>query len=165
MNAAKPAAASRIETTHIVMPSDANGFGTAFGGTVMAWIDLAASMAAMRHARIPVVTASVDQLNFLAPIRVGDMAILVARVNATFGRSLEVEVEVVSEGPASGIRRRCCDAFLTFVAVDPDGRPTRVPPLRCETAEEKLRAEQAIARREARLAYRRIGTPSDSVRP
>ncbi len=155
MSDAKPASASRIETTHIVMPSDANAFGTAFGGTVMAWIDLAASMAAMRHARMPVVTASVDQLNFLAPIRVGEMAILVARVNATFGRSLEVEVEVVSEGPATGVRQRCCDAFLTFVALGPDGKPARVPPLRCDTDEERLRAERAAARREARLALRR----------
>ncbi len=154
MSDAKPSAASRIETTHIVMPSDANAFGTAFGGTVMAWIDLAASMAAMRHVRLPVVTASVDQLNFLAPIRVGDMAILVARVNATFGKSLEVEVEVVSEGPASGVRQRCCDAFLTFVALGPDGRPTRGPPLACEDEEDRLRAQQAVARRAARLALR-----------
>lgn len=165
MNDAKPASTSRIETTHIVMPFDANAFGTAFGGTVMAWIDIAASMAAMRHTRLPVVTASVDQLNFLAPIRVGDMAILVARVNATFGRSLEVEVEVVSEGPASGVRQRCCDAFLTFVALGPDGKPTRVPPLRCDTDEERRRAEQAMARREARLASRRIGMAPAPVRP
>ena len=85
MSDAKPSSASAVETTHLVMPSDANGYGTAFGGMVMQWIDVAAGMAAMRHARLPVVTASVDQLNFLAPIRVGDMAILVARVNADFG--------------------------------------------------------------------------------
>ncbi len=154
MTDGKTAAASRIETTHIVMPSDANAFGTAFGGTVMAWIDLAASMAAMRHARLPVVTASVDQLNFLAPLRVGQMAILVARVNATFGRSLEVEVDVTSEDPRSGARQRCCDAFLTFATLGPDGKPTRVPPLLCENDEERARAEQALARRAARLAQR-----------
>ena len=128
MTAPKPPSASRIETTHIVMPPDTNGHGTAFGGIVMQWIDLAASMAAMRHARLAVVTASVDQLNFLAPLRAGDMAVLVAHVNATFGTSLEVEVEVISEHPATGTRQRCCDAFLTFVAVGEDGRPTRVPP-------------------------------------
>jgi acyl-CoA hydrolase len=150
----KPPSASRIETTHLVMPPDANGHGTAFGGIVMQWIDVAASMAAMRHARLPVVTASVDQLNFLAPLRVGDMAILVARVNATFGTSLEVEVEVVSEEPSTGVRLRCCDAFLTFVAVGADGRPTRVAPLLCETEEERRRVEGARARREARLAQR-----------
>ncbi len=155
MSAPKPAAASRIETTHLVMPPDANGHGTAFGGIVMQWIDVAASMAAMRHARLGVVTASVDQLNFLAPLRVGDMAILVARVNATFGTSLEVEVEVVSEHPGTGARQRCCDAFLTFVAVGEDGRPTQVPQLLCETPEERARAEGARGRREARLAQRR----------
>lgn len=150
----KNIAASRIETTHIVMPYDANNFGTAFGGTVMAWIDQAAAMAAMRHARLPVVTASVDQLNFLAPVRVGQMAILVARVNATFSHSLEVEVDVTSEDPRSGARQRCCDAFLTFTTLGPDGKPTRVPPLLCESDEERKRAEQAVARRAARLAQR-----------
>jgi len=154
MNDGKTVAASRIETTHIVMPYDANHFGTAFGGTVMAWIDQAAAMAAMRHARLPVVTASVDQLNFLAPVRQGQMAILVARVNATFSRSLEVEVDVTSEDPRTGVRQRCCDAFLTFTTLGTDGKPTRVPPLLCETEEERLRAEQALARRSARLAQR-----------
>lgn len=160
MTDAKPPAASRIETTHLVMPPDANGHGTAFGGIVMQWIDVAASMAAMRHARLPVVTASVDQLNFVAPLRVGDMAILVARVNATFSHSMEVEVEVVSEDPRTGARERCCDAFLTFVAVGPDDRPTRVPPLLCQTDDERSRAEGARARRDARLAQRkREGRP------
>lgn len=154
MTEGKAVAASRIETTHIVMPSDANAFGTAFGGTVMAWIDQAAAMAAMRHARLPVVTASVDQLNFLAPVRVGQMAILVARVNATFSRSMEVEVDVTSEDPRSGARQRCCDAFLTFTALGGDGRPTPVPPLLCADDEERRRAEQALARRAARLAQR-----------
>ncbi len=155
MTEGKPPSASRIETTHLVMPPDANGRGTAFGGIVMQWIDIAAGMAAMRHTRLPVVTASVDQLNFVAPLHIGDMAILVAHVNATFGSSLEVEVEVVSEEPGTGARKRCCDAFLTFVAVGPDGTPTRVPPLVCQTDEERSRAERARARREARLAQRR----------
>jgi len=154
MTEPKPASASRIETTHLVMPPDANAHGTAFGGIVMQWIDVAASMAAMRHSRLPVVTASVDQLNFLAPLHVGDMAMLVARVNATFGTSLEVEVEVVSEEPGTGARRRCCDAFLTFVAVGPDGHPARVPPLLCQTEEERVRAQESGARRAARLAQR-----------
>jgi acyl-CoA hydrolase len=165
MSDSKPASASRIETTHLVMPPDANGHGTAFGGIVMQWMDVAASMAAMRHARLPVVTASVDQLTFLAPLRVGDMAILVARVNATFGTSLEVEVEVVSEHPTTGARERCCDAFLTFVAVGPDGRPTRVPELRCDTEEERSRAQGARARREARLAQRQRRGPAQGPCP
>jgi acyl-CoA hydrolase len=147
----KPPSASRTEVAHLVMPSDANSRGTAFGGMVMQWIDLAASMTAMRHARLPVVTASIDRLSFLAPLRIGHMAVLIAQVNAVFGTSLEVGVEVLSEDPLSGERRRCCDAFLTFVALDPDGRPTRVEPLRAESDDERRREREARKRREARL--------------
>src|SRR5690242_3943089 len=96
---AKPPSESHVSVTHLVMPSDANVLGTTFGGMVMQWTDLAAAMAAMRHARLPVVTASIDQLSFLAPIRVGHMAILTAQVNAVFGTSMEVGVVVLSEDP------------------------------------------------------------------
>jgi acyl-CoA hydrolase len=145
---------SHVSVTHLVMPSDANVLGTAFGGMVMQWTDLAAAMAAMRHARLPVVTASIDQLSFLAPIRVGHMAILNAQVNAVFGTSMEVGVEVLSEDPATGQRLKCCDAYLTFVALGPDGRPTGVPPLRVEGAEEARRERDARTRRESRLTLR-----------
>jgi acyl-CoA hydrolase len=151
----KPASLSRVEAAHIVMPSDANLHGNAFGGMVMQWIDLTAAMAAMRHARLPVVTASVDQLSFLAPMRVGHMAILSARVNAVFGTSMEVEVEVVAEDPESGVRVNGCDAFLTFVALAPDGRPTPIEPLLCETDAERSREVEARERRTARLAQRK----------
>jgi len=150
----KPARESRVETTHLVMPGDANVLGTAFGGMVMQWIDLAAGMAAMRHARLPVVTASIDQLSFLAPIRIGQMAILCAQVTAVFGTSMEVGVEVTTEDPGSGVRRKCCDAFLTFVALGADGRPTAVPPLQADDDEERRRERDARARRESRLALR-----------
>jgi acyl-CoA hydrolase len=149
---AKLASSSKVEMTQLVMPPDANGLGTAFGGRVMQWTDLAASIAAMRHARAPVVTASIDQLAFLAPIRVGEIAILRARVNAVFGTSMEVEVNVTAENPASGERRHCCEAFLTFVALGPDGRPTKAPLLLTETEEEERRVREATARRSARLA-------------
>lgn len=154
MSSAKPPRESRLEVTHLVMPSDANVLQTAFGGMVMQWTDLAASMAAMRHARLPVVTASIDQLSFLAPLRVGQMAILQAQVNAVFGSSMEVGVEVTSEDPLTGARRRCCDAYLTFVALGPDGRPTRAPALAAETDEERRREAAARERRRARLASR-----------
>ena len=126
---AKPPSASRVEMTELILPSDANGLGTAFGGKVMQWTDLAASMAAMRHSRMPVVTASIDQLGFLAPIHVGELAVFRAQVNAVFGSSMEVEVNVVAEAPATGERRHCCEAFLTFVALGPSGRPSRAPGL------------------------------------
>ena len=150
----KPASASRVEMTQIVMPSDANVLGTAFGGKVMEWSDLAAAVAAQRHARMPVVTASIDRLSFLAPIRIGYVALLRAQVTAVFGTSMEVEVEVLTEEPTTGERRKCCDAFLTFVALGPDGRPAPAPPLLAETDEEKRREREARERRQARLAER-----------
>lgn len=140
--------------TQLVMPGHANVIGTAFGGTIMQWTDLCASMAAMRHARLPVVTASVDQLDFRAPVRIGQIAILRAQVNAAFTTSLEVGVEVLTEDPRTGEQRRCCGAFLTFVALGPEGQPVPVPPLRAEAPEERRREEEAGVRRAARLALR-----------
>jgi acyl-CoA hydrolase len=154
MPSPKPASGSRMEATHLVMPGDANPAGTAFGGKVMEWADLAAAVVAMRHARLPVVTVSVDQLTFLAPVRIGHMAIIAAQLNAVFATSMEIGVEVSSEDPATGERRKCCDAFLTFVALGADGRPTAVPPLLTETDEERRREREARVRREARLALR-----------
>jgi len=149
-----PASASRVEMTQLVMPGHANVLGTAFGGTVMQWTDLAGSVAAMRHARLPVATASVDQLDFLSPVHIGQIAVLVAQVNAAFSTSMEVGVEVQTEDPATGVRRRCCDALLTFVALGDDGRPTAVPPLAVASEEERRREQAARTRRTARLALR-----------
>jgi len=154
MTAPVPAEASRVEMTQLVMPGHANVVGTAFGGTIMQWTDLCASMAAMRHARLTVVTASVDQLTFLAPVRIGQIAILRAQVNAVFATSMEVGVEVLTEDPGSGEQRRCCDAFLTFVALGADGRPVPVPPLEASTGAERRREREARARRASRLQLR-----------
>ncbi len=161
LTAAKLAASSRVEMTELVLPSDANSMGNAFGGRVMQWTDLAAAMAAMRHARMPVVTASIDQLSFRAPVRVGQIAVLAARVNAVFGSSMEVEVSVEAEDPGTGQRVSCCEAFLTFVALGPDGRPAKAPLLLTATEEEAQRARDAEARRTGRLARRgsRSGPP------
>ncbi len=159
----KPVSASQVEAIHIVMPSDANVHGNAFGGIVMQWTDLAGAMAAMRHARLPVVTASIDQLSFRAPVRVGQIAVLSARVNAVFGSSMEVEVTVQAEDPRTGQRVACCDAFLTFVALGPDGQPTKAPLLLATTEEETQRARDAEARRAERLARRR-SAPGGSPR-
>ncbi len=151
---AKLASTSKVEMTQLVMPSDGNALGTAFGGRVMAWIDFAAAVAAMRHARMPVVTASIDQLAFLAPIRVGDIVLLRAQVNAVFGSSMEIEVGVLAEEPRTGERRNCCEAFLTFVALGPDGKPARAPILLPETEDDEARAREAGSRRATRLARR-----------
>ncbi len=150
----KPVSASQVEMTQIVMPGDANLMGTAFGGRVVGWIDLSAAMVAQRHGRMPAVTVSIDQLNFLAPVRIGHMAVLRAHLNAVFGSSMEIEVVVETENPLTGEQCVCCKAFVTFVSLGPDGRPTRAPPLRVETEEQVERQRQAGVRRAARLAAR-----------
>jgi acyl-CoA hydrolase len=155
LTAAKLASTSRVEMTQLVLPSYANSLGNAFGGRVMQWIDLAAAIAAMRHTRMPVVTASIDQLVFRAPIRVSQIAILRAQVNAVFGSSLEIEVTVEAEDPRSGERKLCCDAFLTFVALGPEGKPAKAPLLLTETEDEVRRAEEAAGRRAVRIAGKR----------
>ncbi len=151
---AKRPADSHTVMTEIVLPSDSNALGSAFGGKVTQWIDVCGAVAAQRHCRKTVVTASMDELHFRAPIRMGHVACLEARVNAAFSRSLEVEVVVHSEDPKTGERRLCCDAFLTFAALDDDFRPTSVPPLLSETEDEKARAAEAAERRARRLESR-----------
>jgi acyl-CoA hydrolase len=155
LTSAKLASSSRVEMVQHVMPSDANTLGTAFGGRVVQWMDLAAAVTARRHARMPCVTASIDQLTFLAPIRIGSVVILHAQVNAVFASSMEIGVDVVVEDPESGERQKCCDAFLTFVALGPNGKPARVPLLLAQTEEEVERVRAAEARRAQRLAGRR----------
>jgi acyl-CoA hydrolase len=146
---------SATEMTEIVLPSDGNTLGSAFGGRVTSWIDICAAIAAQRHCRRIVVTASMDELHFHAPIRVGMIASLSARVQATFQHSLEVAVDVHSESPLTGERRHCCSALLTFTALDESGKPAPVPPLRFESDEEKAKQAEAEARRAYRLQNRR----------
>jgi len=150
----KPVSESRVEMTELAMPTDANNLGTVFGGRIVQWMDLAGAMAARRHARTPVVTAAMDELTFLAPVRLGHVAILNARVNAAYGSSMEVEVEVFDEDPDTGIRRRCCDGFLTFVSLGKDNRPAPVPQVLATSEEEQQREREANARRGRRLASR-----------
>jgi acyl-CoA hydrolase len=138
----------------VVLPNDANPMGFALGGTVMHLIDIAAAIAAHRHARTEMVTAAVDELHFLHPIPVGDLIILRARVTAAFTTSLEVEVEVLSEALLTGERRRTSTAYLTFATLRRDGARHTLPPLVPETDEDRSRAEAAAARREARLKTR-----------
>ena len=141
----------------LVLPGDANPLGTVFGGRVMQWVDLVASMAAQRHCRQIVVTAAIDALQFSAPIYVGEYAVLRARLNRTWRTSMEVEVIVEAEHPLTGERRRSSDAFLTFVALDEDGRPAEVRPLDPQTDEDWARWHAAEARRQDRLAAREAG--------
>jgi acyl-CoA hydrolase len=146
---------SRAVMTEIVLPSDANPLGTIFGGRVMQWLDICAAIAASRHCRRQVVTASMDDLHFHAPIHVGEFAVLEGTVHAAFRTSMEVGVTVHAENPTTGARRLCTSAFLTFVALGGDGRPTEVPPVIPETDEERRLLEASRARRAARLSRKR----------
>ena len=146
---------SITEKTEIVLPQYANAIGTAFGGTIMSWIDVCAAVTAQRHCGRVAVTASVDALEFRAPIRQGDVVILRSWMNAVFGTSMEVECLVEKEDTATGERVRCADALLTFVNIGDDGRPCAVPPLRLETEEDRQDAAEAMERREQRLARKK----------
>jgi acyl-CoA hydrolase len=143
---------SRVEMTQIVMPTHANGHGSMlFGGVVMQWIDVCAGVAAMRHAAGPVVTASIDRLDFLSPIHVGDIVILQAQLNFTARTSMEVGCRVETEDPRTRDRRYTTKAYLTFVAVDDDGRPRPVSPLIPANDDDRRRFAEGEARRKDRL--------------
>lgn len=142
--------ASRAEMTEFVLPQDSNLLGNILGGRVMHLIDVAGAIAAYRHCRQQVVTASVDHLDFLNPVRVGDLIILEAHVNRAFRTSVEVGVEVFSEDAKAGLRKHTTTAFLTFVALDETGKPVPVPPLILKTREERRRFREAGERRESR---------------
>ncbi len=147
----KRAADSVTEMVQVVLPNDANPLGFILGGTVMHLIDIAGAIACHRHTRTLLVTAAVDDLQFLHSIKVGDLIILKARVTCVFTTSLEVRVDVFSEETLTGTRQMTSTAFLTFVAIDRDGAKVRVPPLLVETEEERRVCEEAHARRALRL--------------
>ncbi len=149
---AKSPRSSRVEMTELVLPGDTNALGTIFGGKVMQWIDIAASVAGMRHSGGNVVTASIDGLTFLTPIHLGEIVRLQAQVNFVGRTSMEVGVRVDAENPRTGTRRYTTKAYLTFVAIDHEGKPRPIPPLLLEDDEERRRAAEAEARRSARLA-------------
>ena len=145
---------SQTEMVQVVLPNDANPLGYILGGTVMHLIDIAGAIACHRHTRSLLVTAAVDGLQFLHPIKVGDLIMLKACVTAAWSTSLEVEVEVFSEETLTGRRRMTSRAYLTFVAVDRDNQRVAIPGLILETEEDKRRAAEADVRRAERLAAR-----------
>jgi len=151
----KPVRDSISEYAELALPNDVNKLGNIFGGKVMHLVDLAGAMAAIRHARLPVVTASVDSLQFLHPVHSGELILLRSSVNRAFRTSMEVGVKVVTENLMTGHRLHTCSAYLTFVALDESGKPTPVPGVIAETEEEKRRYREAGERREYRLSQRR----------
>jgi len=147
---------SATEMLQFVLPHEANVHGSVLGGTVMHWIDLAAAAVANRHSRRPVVTAAIDEMSFLAPINVGEFALLDARLTLVDKSSMEICVKVESEDPLTGEKRHTATAYVTFVALDPlTRRPTSVPLLILDTDEEKAEHARALERRRLRLERRK----------
>lgn len=147
-------AESRVEMVELVLPNDANPLGDLLGGKVMHLVDIAAAIAAHRHCRRPVVTASVDRIDFLQPVRIGQIIILQASVNHVGRTSMEVGVRVLAEDLGTGERRHTASAYATFVALDPEGGPTEVPPIILQNRDDERRFREGGARRAVRLEER-----------
>lgn len=152
----KPVPPSQSYTTmsELVLPTHTNALDSTFGGVIMSWIDIAAAICATRHSKMNTVTASIDALNFVAPVYRGWIVNLKAAVNYTGRTSMEIGVRVDAENPVQGKIFHTATAYLTFVAVDSKGNPQVVPPLLPETKEEKRRWKEAEIRRQHRLAAR-----------
>lgn len=141
---------SQSEMTELVLPNDTNTLGNLLGGRLMHFIDLVGAMAAYRHSRAHVVTASMEHIDFIAPVHVGDLVILKASVNRAFQTSMEVGVKAWVENAMAGTRRHVSSAYLTFVAIDVNGRRLPVPQLEAKSSEELRRYEDAGRRRQQR---------------
>jgi acyl-CoA hydrolase len=146
---------SQVEMTQLVLPNDTNQLGNLLGGRLMEWMDIAAAISAQRHSNRICVTAGVDELVFFQPITLGEVVTLVASVNRAFGSSMEVGVKVVSENLLTGKKKTANTAYFTFVAVDEHAHPIAIFPIVPETATEKRRYREAMARRQHRLLRRK----------
>src|SRR5512142_814477 len=142
----KPASASRITLSQLMHPEHANLLGNVHGGWIMKLVDEAGALACMRHAQRKVVTVAVDSMTFRQPIKIGDLVILNAEVSYTGHTSMEATVEVLAENPVTGAQTHTNTAYLVYVALDDEGRPTAVPPLQPETEEDQRKMERAQER-------------------
>jgi acyl-CoA hydrolase len=156
---ARPVSDSHVVMTELVLPNDTNALGNCMGGRVMHLIDIAAAIAARRHARTTCVTAAIDEIVFHEPVPMGSVIVLHASVNLVCRTSMEVGVRVEMESLKSALRLHCASAYLTFVALDETGRPTPIPELLAETEEEARRYQQAEKRRQKRLERMRRKAP------
>src|SRR6266498_1979204 len=147
----KPISASRITISQLMHLEHANLLGNVHGGWIMKLADEAGALSCMRHAQKKVVTVSIDSMTFRQPIKLGDLVILNSEVTYTGRTSMEAEVQVIAENPITGERTHTNTAYLVYVALDDEGCPTAVPPVKAETAEERQRIEQAKERQERRL--------------
>lgn len=146
---------SQVEMTELVLPNDTNRLGNLLGGRLMHLMDIAGAIAAARHTNRVCVTASVDEMHFLHPIKQGDIVMLQASVNRVFNTSMEVGIRVIMEDPLTGVRKPANTAYFTYVALDDDGKPIAADPIRPVSKEEKRRFAEAARRRQLRLEHRK----------
>ena len=148
----KHVSVSQMTTVRLMMPTDGNVLGNVFGGAIMRYMDEVAGIVAFHHARKNVVTASIDRMDFYAPVYVGNLLILKAAVNYVGKTSMEVGVRIEAEDPLTGVTAHTGSCYLTFVALDENGKPSRVEPVIPQTSDEKRRFREALARRKVREA-------------
>lgn len=160
---AKTVADSHVLMTELVLPNDTNLFNNLMGGRLMYWMDIAAALSCMKHCGNPVVTASVDNLSFENPIPRGNVVTIHAQVTRAFNTSMEVHLQVWGEDPLKQFRYKSNEAFYTFVALDPHGKPMRVPPSQPESPEEKDLHDSALRRRQVRLVLGGKMKPEDAT--
>jgi acyl-CoA hydrolase len=152
------ASESEAVMTELMMPQHANVLGNVFGGVIMSLVDRVAAVAAIRHSRRPCVTVSVDKMDFREPIKIGELVTAYARVNFTGRTSMEVGVKIVAEDVATGDRRHTNSCYVTYVALDEQGKPTPVPAITPQTPDEKRRWERAAMRRQERVTANRFAS-------
>jgi acyl-CoA hydrolase len=162
MTARKPAD-SHVIMTELVLPSDTNILGNLMGGRLMYWMDIAAALAAMKHCNAPVVTASVDNISFESPIKLGNVVHIAAKVTRAFTSSMEVHLNVWGEDLTQQYKYKSNEAYYTFVALDPNRKPRPVPPLLAETEEDKKLFDGALRRRQLRLILGGKMKPADAA--
>ncbi|WP_207513221.1 acyl-CoA thioesterase [Longitalea luteola] len=158
----KTAKESSVTMTELVLPNDTNMFGNLMGGRLMYWMDIAAALAAMKHCGTPVVTASVDNISFENPIKLGNAVHIHARVSRAFTTSMEIHMSVWGEDALHQYKYKSNEAYFTFVSLDPNGKPRKVPALVPETEEETKLFEGALRRRQVRLILGGKMQPDDA---
>lgn len=159
----KTAQQSLIQMTELVLPNDTNTFGNLMGGRLMYWMDIAAALSCMKHCAAPVVTASVDNISFENPIKLGNVVHIEAKVSRAFNTSMEVHMKVWGEDPVQQYRYKSNEAFMTFVALDPNGNSRPVPPIQAETEDEIKLFDGALRRRQLRLILGGKMKPADAA--
>jgi uncharacterized protein (TIGR00369 family) len=151
----KPIRTSRISIAQMMQPEHANNLGNVHGGWIMKLVDEAGALACMRHAQRRVVTVAIDSMSFRHPIKTSDLVILNAEVSYTGSTSMEAEVQVIAENPITGQRWQTNTAYLVYVALDDEGKPTSIPPIAAETIDEERKMEEAKERQKRRLELRK----------